>query len=512
MPERTWSFGYDDLGATPRADTPFRIAVLGDFSGRESRGLEQPQDIARRRILPVDRDDLEAVMARLGVAVDLTVGGRHRRTVTVSFDEIDRFHPDDLFARIDVFAHLRDVRRRLLDPAQVDAVADEISAWAEPRSAPAVEPEAPPPGTEAPAYTAEDLFAATMTETERRQAANRDAATALVDALVAEIVAPHVEPAPHPRQADYLAAVDAAIAAQMRAVLHDPAFQAVEAAWRGLFRLVRRLETGPDLKLFLVDVTRAELAADLEAAGGAVERTGLYRLLVEPTVEVQGAEPWALLAGHDTFGPTAGDAALLGGLGRLAQAAGAPFIAAAAPGLVGCPGFGTAPDPDDWREPMEVAAAAAWHDLRAAPEAAFLGLALPRVLLRLPYGAATDPVESFTFEEMPRPAHEAYLWGNPALVAACLVGEAFTAQGWALRPGSVNEFGGLPVHVYDDDGDRAAKPCAEILLTERGAARMVEHGLMPLWSVRDDDRVRLFPLRSLSAATDALLGRWPAPR
>ncbi len=507
MPERTWSFGHDDLGAAAQADTPFRIAILGDFSGRASRGCEAPGELARRRVIPVDRDDLEAVMARLGVAVDLTVGDRHRRTLTIPFDELDRFHPDDLFARIDVFEHLRGMRRRLLDPAQVDAVAEEISAWAGQREVPPVaagqtEPEAPP------GYTADDLFAATMDETERRQAAARTTAAALADALIAEIVAPFVEPAPHPRQADYLAAVDAAIAAQMRAILHDPAFQAVEAAWRGLNLLVRRLETGPDLKLYLVDATKAELVADLAAAGNTVEASALYRLLVEPTVAVQGGQPWALLVGHYTIGPTAGDAALLRALGRLARAAGAPFVAAASPRLAGCPGFGVAADPDDWREPMEVTAAAAWHELRAAPEASCLGLVLPRFLLRLPYGARTDPVDSFAFEELPRHDHEAYLWGNPALAVACLLGEAFAAKGWSMRPGAVNELDGLPVHVHDDDGDRVAKPCAEILLTDRGAARLIEHGLMPLWSVRDSDRVRLHPVRALSTASETLAGRW----
>src|SRR5262249_55069716 len=145
--------------------------------------------------------------------------------------------------------------------------------------------------------------------------------------------------------------------------------------------------------------------------------TGAYRLLVEQTVGTPGAQPWAVLAGHYTFGATLEDVELLGRLALIAQRTGAPFIAAGSPTLVGTQSFGKASDPAAWKD-FDDDTGQIGDALRGLGDARYLGLALPRFLLRLPYGKDTDPIEGFDFEELPETdAHEAYLWGNPAIAA-----------------------------------------------------------------------------------------------
>ncbi len=509
-------FGGLEIGLTPgrapvraTAATPFRMVVLGDFSGRSNRGLDRPETIDRRRPIAIDRDTCDEVLARLAPELSLRLGGSADSAVGISFRELDDFRPERIVDRLGVFEKLRALRRRLQNPAKFAEAAAEIAGWAAPVPAPAAAPAGEPPA----GPTTDDLFAA-LAATERRPAARPSTGSDLADRLIQEIVGPHVVPAPDPRQADLVAAVDRATAAQLRAILHHPDFQALEAAWRGLVLLVRRLETDTTLKLFLVDMSKAELAADLAGAAEA-EGTGFYKLIVEPSVETEGGQPWAAILADYRFGPTVADAALLGRLAGLAARAGAPVLAGAEPGLIGCRDLSAAADPDDWHDPIEPAAETAWRDLRALPEAAWLGLALPRVLLRLPYGAESDPVEGFAFEEMEagEPGrgrrHGACLWGNPVFAAGCLLGQAFTAFGWNFRPGAVAELDGLPFHIRsDEDGEPAAQPCAEILLTERGAARLAERGLIPVFSVRDRDAIRLGTVRSLSPAAPVLSGRW----
>src|SRR5262249_5954686 len=148
---------------------------------------------------------------------------------------------------------------------------------------------------------------------------------------------------------------------------------------------------------------------DLVAAT-PLDATATYKRLVEATVGTEGGQPWALLVGDFTFEPTLRDVALLWRLGQLARLADAPLVAAVSPRFVRCDSLAGTPDPDDWGEPPAVEG---WSDLRRSDEARYLGLALPRMILRAPYGPESLPIETFSFEEFPEPpAHGSYLWGN----------------------------------------------------------------------------------------------------
>jgi type VI secretion system protein ImpC len=134
---------------------------------------------------------------------------------------------------------------------------------------------------------------------------------------------------------------------------------------------------------------------------------------------------------------------------------------------------------------------------------------MPRLLLRLPYANKTAPVECFDFEEMPGvPSHQQYLWGSPAFTCAQVLAEEFANEGWEMRPGAQVQIDGLPLHVYQADGEKHAKPCAEVLLTDREIDWMLDEGYMPLASIRGTDSVRLVRFQSISKPLARLSGRW----
>jgi type VI secretion system protein ImpC len=407
---------------------------------------------------------------------------------------------------------LRALRKRLEDPATFQAAAAEIQTWARTETTPAAQDPArgdPSPTPDLARLSPDRLLDQMLDEAQQRTpeaGLSRDLTEWNV--LVRELVRPYLIPRANPQRAELLTQLDAAAGGQMRAILHDPVFQAIEAAWRGIFFLVRRLETDSQLQLYLVDVSKAELAADLGSTED-LRATGTYRLLVEQSVGMPGGQPWAVLAGNYTFDQSHEDVELLGRLAKIARQAGAPFLAAASPHILGCVSWAETPDPDDWQRPIDPQDRQAWEALRQLPEASYLGLVQPRFLLRVPYGADTDPTERFPFEEMAGPpAHEEYLWGNPAFACVYVLAEAFSQYAWSMRPGMVQEIEGLPLHVYQKDGDSFIQPCAEAWLSERAAERILEMGLIPLLSLRGRDVVRLARFQSLARPATPLGGRW----
>jgi type VI secretion system protein ImpC len=326
--------------------------------------------------------------------------------------------------------------------------------------------------------------------------------------LIRHLVAPYIVPEADPFQAQYVAAVDEAISREMRGLLHHPTFQALEANWRALNWLVTSLETGEDLKLYVLDVSKEELLATFEAAGSDLEQWSLYRLLVEKERKTPGGEPWSVLVGCYDFGATTRDLRLLAALGALASQAGGPVLAAAEPTLLGCRSLIECADPRNGG-PMDENAERAWQALRESAFAPWIGLSMPRILLRLPYGERTDATERFAFEELAQqPDHEAFLWGNPAFACALLIAQAFEASGWSMEPGDRLDVEDLPAYTYEEDGEPRMLPCAEVFLTERAAEAILNRGIMPLVSYRNRNAVRLMRFQSIARPAKPVTGQW----
>jgi len=504
--------GRERVEAKPGSETPFRIAILGDFSGRENRRLiEIGEALANRRATLIDRDNFDSVFTKLSPRLDLLMGGKDGIPLTLKFSDLEEFHPDSLFRQVPLFQKLRDTREKLSDSDTFAQTADEIGMRGAPAAAAAPAPVEPPRDASADVEQAVsgNLLDQMLEETEKK--AEQPRPSRVPDpftSLIRSIVAPHVVPKTDPRQAEALGLIDLATSAQMSALLHLPAFQALESAWRAVFFLVRNLETSSRLQVLLIDVSKEELSRDL-ASSPDLTTTGTYRLLVEKTVGTPGAEPWAILAGNYTFDASRGDAELLGRMAKVATAAGAPFIAGASPDVLGCDSIADLPDHRKWTKPPVPEAAAAWRALRALAEARYLGLALPRFLVRLPYGKETETIEFFDYEEIPdAAAHDDYLWANPAFAAVLLLGQTYTEQGWEFRPGTLADITGLPIHIYTDEGESKSKPCAEVLMTQTSAEEMLQKGFMPLASLKDQPVIRLVRFQSLTDPPSALAGRW----
>jgi type VI secretion system protein ImpC len=500
----------EEARGKPKPETPFQILILGDFSAGSSRGLVAKTPADRRPIL-VDRDNFDEVLARLGVEIHLPMG-KKAPPLKLRFRELEDFHPDKLFDRVEPLEALREARRKLADPRTFAAAAEELGFRAERKAFPENAEGSPQrPQTSTPPLTGltSGSLLDQILEGKEGQTVTRPATDASEwGGFLREIVQPYIVPRDDPRQTEVVGALDAAASGLIQAVLRHPVFQSLEAAWRGLRFLVSRVETDEHLKLYLMDISKAELAADL-AAPEDLRSPGLYRFLVEETVGTLGGEPWAALAGIYTFGPAREDAELLGRIAKVAKAAGAPFIAAASDRCLLCESLAKTPDPREWKGMADPDARQAWEALRKIPEASYLGLALPRFLLRLPYGSATDPTERFAFEEMDAgPQHNYYLWGNPAFACACLLAQAFSQEGWDLRPGVVQEIEGLPLHVYRERGESRITPCAEVLLTEQAAEMILDKGFMPLLNIKNRDLIRLGRFQSLTDPPSPLAGRW----
>jgi type VI secretion system protein ImpC len=440
-----------------------RLLLVGDFSGRAARGASEPApDLARRPLVPIDLDGFDHAMRKVAPALVLGPAVDSAPPDTLTFSALDDFHPDQLSQRLEVFAGLRVLRARLLDPGTFAATAAALE----------------PPPQAAPVSTPDNTLERLLGE--RRPPSG----PAGIDAFLREVVAPHIIPAPDARQPRLVAAVDEAAAHHLRALLHAPGFQRLESSWRALHRLVASVEE--EISLFLLDVSRAELGADL--AGGP-DGSGLHRRLGDAEA------PWSLVVLDESFGPGPEDLTLLAALGAVAAQVGVSILAGADPRL-------------DWGA-LDDEAAARWLRLRRSRQASAIGLALPRWLLRLPYGPKTDPIESFAFDEMGQTrAHDHYLWGNPAFACALLAVAAFRENGADMQLGDVLELDDLPAHTYREDGEAHLQPCAEVFMPERVSIALLGSGLMPLISVRDRNSARLARFQSIADPQTALVGPW----
>lgn len=512
--------------ARPADDTPFHVAVVGDFGGRAAGDLGAIIPVRDRRPLRVDRDDLDDVLARLAPELDLEVGAGE--PLRISFTSLEDFHPDRLVSRLPIFASLRDLRARLADPRTSPAALAALTGPGAP-TAPSAGTE--PDGTDlaglAPVGTPPAGSPAGDGERGTASMARRLASGSLLDEIVAaspdvaahsapagearagearaggglgdflnDIVRPYLVRDPDPRQQELLAGVDAATSALLRAILSHPRFRELEALWRGLELMVRRIETGSTLRLAILDLTPQELAAAVPAGRANVGDSPLHHLLTEGASIFPELAPWSLLVGlHPPR--TATDVPLLDGLARVAAAAGAPWIGAA-PGELAIAG---AEPPDGWGA------------LRASPHAPWLGLVHPPILLRLPYGEEGDPCDTIRFEELEPvlgadAATGALLWGSAALVPAIMICASFAEHGWRMRPGSHPGVDRLPLYVHRDAAGAAAIPPVRWLLDSREMDRLLETGVMALAADGGGDTVQPSRLQGVAAAAAGLAGRW----
>jgi type VI secretion system protein ImpC len=280
--------------------------------------------------------------------------------------------------------------------------------------------------------------------------------------------------------------LDQKIAAQLNLILHDKEFQQIEATWRGLAFLVRSTETGPQLKVKTFDISKSELVRTLRKfRGTAWDQSPLFRRIYEEEFGQFGGEPFGVLIGDYEFDHRPADVQLLGDMARIAAAAHSPFIAAASPALLQMDSWAELANPRDLTRIFQTQEYISWRAMRESEDARYLGLCLPRMLLREPYGARTQPIEQLDFEEeVEGPDGSRHLWGSPAWAMAANIARAFNLYGWCVRIRGIEgggEVEGLPVITFPTaDGDVDRKCSTEIALSERREAELAHNGFIPL--------------------------------
>lgn len=460
----------------PFDDTPFRILIIGDFTGHAPSVSD--------RAMEVDCDTLDQVMARLKPQLTLSTDNL-AEPIALAFERLDDFHPERLYHRLGLLTPLRQLRGELLHPSTFAAAAQAVESW-ETWTPPTPNETIPsePESTTSVGSDIERLFG-------RKAITPQGQSASLAADLIREIVGPSTDKDSCPNRDHYVNLVDQAIGETLNKILHHPDFQKLEATWRGLDFLINRIDPDVSLKVAILDQTKKDWLAEINNAQAIVD-SAFYRVVVQRTVDTHGAPPWALVAIDHSLEPSDDELVCFQRCLTLARATGAPVIAGANEAFV-----------------KKAADHPLWSRLRREPEAALGGVLYPQFLLRAPYGKTTEPLEAIAFEEMSTPPNrEHYLWGNPIWILTSLFGEAFGEAHWDFHADMRDTIPEIATHCYQDHGSSEQTPCASPRLAESDVSTLLKLGLMPMISIRGQNIVKIVREQSIAEPPTPLMGRW----
>ena len=297
-----------------------------------------------------------------------------------------------------------------------------------------------------------------------------------------------------------IAQIDHLISLQLNEILHAPAFQKLEGSWRGLKYLLDNTETSTMLKIRVLNVSKKELLKDLQRAA-EFDQSATFKKIYEDEYGVFGGEPFAALIGDYEFTKHPEDIELLDRMSHVAAGAHAPFLTAAGPELMNLDSYTNLGTPRDIAKIFDSTEFAKWKSFRESEDARYVGLALPHILMRLPYGRDTKPVDGFNYEEaVDGTDHSKYLWGNAAYALGTRLTNAFAQYSWCAAIRGVEGGGlveGLPAHTFrTDEGDVALKCPTEIAITDRREKELADNGFIPLVHCKGTDYAAFFSVQS----------------
>jgi type VI secretion system protein ImpC len=297
-----------------------------------------------------------------------------------------------------------------------------------------------------------------------------------------------------------IAQIDRLISQQLNEVIHHPDFQKLEASWRGLNYLVQQSETSEMMKLRVMNVSKKDLLKDMEKAS-EFDQSTLFKKIYEDEFGMFGGSAFGAIIGDYEFGNHPQDLTLLEKISEVAAAAHAPFISAASPAMFNWDSFTELGGPRDLAKIFQNVEYAKWKYFRDSEDSRYVALALPHILMRLPYGQANVPVETFNYEEdVDGTNHGKYLWGNAAYALGTRLTDAFANYHWCAAIRGVEGGGlvqGLPVHTFrTDEGDVALKCPAEIAITDRREKEFADLGFIPLVHCKGTDYAAFFSTQS----------------
>ncbi|TEP81969.1 type VI secretion system contractile sheath large subunit [Pseudomonas aeruginosa] len=293
--------------------------------------------------------------------------------------------------------------------------------------------------------------------------------------------------------------IDAQMSLQVDEILHNPQFQQLESAWSALKRTVDNINPRENTKVGLLNVSKDELLEDFDNSG-EITRSGLYKHAYTAGYGQFGGEPVGCIVSNYTFGPSAPDIKLLGYVAAVGAMAHAPFLGAAGPEFLNAESFQDLPNLKDINDIFEGPRFAKWRSLRESEDARYLGLTMPRFLLRAPYDPLENPVRSFVYREGINGDHRNYLWGNTSFLLANRITDSFAKYRWCpniIGPLSGGAVEDLPVHLYESLGQLQAKIPTEVLVSDRREFELAEAGFIPLTMRKDSDNAAFFSANSV---------------
>jgi type VI secretion system protein ImpC len=297
-----------------------------------------------------------------------------------------------------------------------------------------------------------------------------------------------------------IAQIDHLVSIQLNEILHHKSFQKLEGSWRGLKYLMDQSETSSLLKIKVLNVSKKELLRDLQRAA-EFDQSAMFKKVYEEEYGVFGGAPFASLVGDYEFGNGPEDIELLEKVSNVAAAAHAPFLTGTDPAMLNMDSFTTIDAPRDMGKIFDNAAYAKWKSFRQSEDSRYVGLCLPHILMRLPYGRNGASVDGFNFEEgVDGTDHTKYLWGNAAWALGARLTNAFARFGWCAAIRGVEGGGlveGLPTHTFTTDSGEVALKCpTESPITDRREKELADLGFVPLVHCKNTDYAAFFSVQS----------------
>lgn len=299
-----------------------------------------------------------------------------------------------------------------------------------------------------------------------------------------------------------IAQIDQKLTEQINLIMHHEEFTKLEGAWRGLHHLVNNTETDEMLKIRVMNVEKKELAKTFKKYKGVSwDQSPLFKKIYGAEYDQLGGEPYGCLVGDYHFDHSTPDVEILNGMKQVAAAAHAPFLTGTDPNILQMETWDELSNPRDLTKIMGTPEYAAWNSLRDSEDSKYLGMCMPRFLSRVPYGANTDPVEEFDFEEDTSAGSDSYVWANSAYAMAVNVNRSFKEYGWCSRIRGVESGGaveGLPVHTFPSDDGGVDMQCpTEVSIGDRREAELAKNGFMPLLHRKNTDTAAFIGAQSV---------------
>ncbi|WP_369986696.1 type VI secretion system contractile sheath large subunit [Pseudomonas xanthosomatis] len=322
-----------------------------------------------------------------------------------------------------------------------------------------------------------------------------------VSAFIEELLKPQNqgEPVKKAMVDRMISEIDAKLSRQMDEILHNPEFQSLEASWRGLKLLVDRTDFRENIKVEILNASKQDLLDDFEDSP-EVMQAGLYKHLYTAEYGQFGGQPVGAIIANYFMSPNAPDVKLMQYVSSVSCMSHAPFIAAAGPKFFGLEAFTGLPDLKDLKDHFEGPQFAKWQSFRQSEDSRYMGLTVPRFLLRNPYDPEDNPVKTFVYKEVVANSHEHYLWGNTAYAFATRLTDSFAKFRWCpniIGPQSGGAVEDLPLHHFQSMGEIETKIPTEVLVSDRREYELAEEGFISLTMRKGSDNAAFFSANSV---------------